>query len=372
MRLNKIFTALLFTSLLVSCKIGNFMDIRDNNDGALYLYAATASGLLTFQVDTVSGSLSDKGTDSSIPTQINACKFVYENEKKNLFFSYGTNPYYISGYDVKGDGSLDMLPGYPASFGTYPVDDYVFTDDKRFLYAISSDGSTPHVISGFNYNSDGSLSPTAQGTFSAYTPPAEGFLIFDTHLLKNDGTGWNSYTIAGDGTLGNYLNGYSLGAGTGECPAVLNGYLFKLLLGAGGSNYGYSYNLDIHNTTAAQISSPIVGATAGSSTSNALVKDPKERFLYFVSINENNIYCLRTNTDGTISTINYIPTGVNPGAAAIDPYREFFFTASEDGGGGFQINIHRMNGDLPESTFNIRGGMPGQIFELSAVRYSSD
>ena len=369
MKTNKIYTALLFIPLIISCKIGNFMDIGDNNYGALYLYALTSSELLIYNVDKESGLLSDNGSDTGISSVTNICKFVYEKEKNNLFISHGTNPYYISGYNVNSDGSLSLLPGYPVSFNANSVDDYIFTDDRQFLYALCSDGQ----IYGFYYNSDGSLSPTSQISFSDYTPPAEGFLTFGGYLLKNDTNGWRSYSVAADGTIATYLMNYSLGAGGGEYPAEANGYIFKLLLGAGGSNYGYSYNLNINDIAPTTITNAlVVGANGGSTTYNALVKDPLQRFLYFVSVNEDNIYCLRTNTDGSIgTTIDYIPTGVLPGAAAIDPERAFFFTASEDGGGGYQINIHRMNGDLPESTYNIRSGMPGQVLELAAVRYYS-
>ena len=372
MQKNKIFTALLFTILMGSCKIGNFMDIEDRNnyDGALYLYAATSSGLLIFQVDTQTGTLSEKGTDNSITTGNNACKFVYENSKNNLFISHETTvPARITGFDVNPDGSLDKLPGYPVGFpGANSVHDFIFTEDKRFLYALSSDG----LIYGFNYNSDGSISPTAQILLADYTPPIEGFFMFDNHIVKNDNTGWESYSIAGDGTIASYLTGYNLGAGTGECPAASNGYIFKLLLGAAGANLGNSYILNINNTATTAVSTSIsIGAVAGSNTTNALVKDPQERFLYFVSINENNIYCLRTNTDGTIGIpIDYIPTGEKPGAAAIDPYREFFFTASGDAVLGYQINIHRMNGDLPETVFN-NISVTDQVFELAAVRYNN-
>ena len=345
------------------------MDIG-NNGGGLYLYALTPTELLIFQVDPDSGSLTDKGS-ISISAGNNTSKLIYENEKNILFISHETsNPARISGYQINYDGSLNFLPGYPIDFaGANAVDDFIFTADKNFLYALTSD----NLIYGFNYNSDGSLAPTVQAVLADYTPPAEGFFIYDGHIIKNDANGWTSYTIAADGTIANYANGYNLGAGAGEYPAAVNGYIFKLLLGAAGSNLGNSYDLDIYgipvNTAATQISANVtIGAVAGSNVNNALVKDPDGRFLYFVSVNENNIYCIRTNTDGTIGIpINYIPTGALPGAAAIAPGREFFFTASEDGSGGFQINIHRMNGDLPSDTYD-HSAVPEQILELIAVR----
>ncbi len=158
----------------------------------------------------------------------------------------------------------------------------------------------------------------------------------------------------------------------GEYPAEANGYIFKLLLGAAGSNLGNSYDLDINgvpvNTAATKITDNIaIGAVGGSNINNSLVKDPKERYLYFVSRNENNIYCISTAADGTMQPTDYINTGDFPGAAAIDPYREFFFTASEDGGGGFQINIHRMNGDIPSNSYDNKA-VANQILEMIAVR----
>ena len=367
--LKKIIIFLLSLSLLSSCRIGDFADIGNHNYGGLYLYTLTASELKIYQIDTESGTLSDKGS-MSISAANNSCKFVYENEKNNLFISHETaNPAKISGYNINDDGSLDILPGYPVEFpGAASVDDFIFSGDKRFLYALTSD----NLIYGFNYNSNGSISPTAQGILNDYTPPAEGFFNFDGHLIKNDSNGWTSYSIAGDGTIANYANGYNLGAGTGEYPAVANGYIFKLLLGAAGSNLGNSYNLDVHgipvNTAASKITDNVtIGAVGGSNTNNALVKDPAQRYLYFVSINENNIYCIQTNTDGTMVPTDYIATGELPNAAAIDPNREFFFTASEDGVGGFQLNIHRMNGDLPSDTYD-HTAVSEQILELIAVR----
>ncbi len=184
------------------------MDIGKNS-GILYLYALTATELMIFQVESESGSLLEKGSDTSLSAANNACKFIYKNDI--LFVSHGTaNPAKISGYNIHDEGSLDLITGYPVDFtGANAVDDFIFSADNRFLYALTSD----NLIYGFNCSSNGTLSPTAQGTLADYASPAEGFFNFNGHLIKNDANGWTSYTIAGDGTITNYANGYNLGLG---------------------------------------------------------------------------------------------------------------------------------------------------------------
>ena len=360
-------TVLILSAVLLSCKIGNFMDIGNNfYNTPLFLYVQTVNELRIYEIDTENGTLNDKGSFPLI-SELNNCNLLYENEKKLLFVSHGNNPAYsISAFNINGDGSLDLISGYPRTdFTVDPVEDFLFENNKSFFYAIAGGN-----IYGFVYESNGFINPTAPATWGGVNTPLEGrgIEIYDGYLMKQDNADSNMmYSIdSGTGNLGAPVNPApeidrsSLGA-----LIVSNGYVYKL--SGGMPNWVYAYSIDVPGVTTNQISGEAFGSVAVSSN-NAFVRDPEGRFLYFVSDTENIIFCFRTNTDGSIgSAIDEITTGMAPSAAAIDPYRQFFFTAGNDG--GWQINIHRMGGDLPENSYD-HISIPDQIFELYAVRYS--
>ena len=343
------------------------MDIGDAYNNPLYLYALTANEIRVYKIDLENGTISDTGNTVSLTSEINNCNLLYESGKNNLFVSHGANPnYYLSGYSINNDGSLGILSGYPRSdFGVDPVEDFLFDSSNSFLYAI-----TQGNIYGFIYGSDGSLSPTSVPSVGGVTTPLEGrgIEIYNGYLMKQDNADPNMFYSIDSGT-GNLtavsftpaltLNNSTLGALT-----VSNGYAYKIE-GAVPNNI-FAYSIDV-GVTISQISNATFGSVS-LSVNNAVIKDPESRFLYFVSDTQNTIYCIPTETNGTIgSTIDEITTGAAPAAAAVDPHKQYFFTAGTDGGTGYQINIHSIDGDLPENSYN-NISIPDQAFELFAVR----
>lgn len=361
MKINRLFTTIILTAFLISCKIGNFMDMGDYDDNPLFLYALTINELIAYEIDTDNGTLSEMNR-IGMPSIANSCKLVYEKEKDNLYVSHGTDPYYISAYDIKDDGDLDII-GSPYSMGSNSVFNFIFDSNKSFLFALAGP-----FIYGFEYLSDGSIVPTAQATLNEFTGgPTADLVMYDGYLFKHDANPWRSYTIdSGTGFL-SFFNEPAppVDAAIPGAAITSGGYLYKL--SGGIPNNIYSYSLDIPANTSSQISNQTFGSVS-LSTNNSLIRDPESRFLYFVSDTDSMIYGFRTNTDGTVGAIiDTIATGPSPNAAAADPYKQFFFTASTDGSGGYQINIHRMNNDLPENTYDNTGSSV-EILELLAVR----
>ena len=365
MNVIKLSTLLFLIIFSFSCKIGNFMDIEDydekNKD--LYIFALTDSSLIVYQTDTNSGSVYEKYNYSLSSTE-NYCKLLYENEKGNLYVSHGTNPYYLSGYHINGDGSLSILSGFPIDFAANAVDGIVFENNKSFFYAASLTS-----IYGYTYNSDGSLTPTAQVSLTDITSPLNSLVVYNNLIFKLDSNPWR---------------GYSINSGTGEVlfqgePAppmnntnimnsIVNSYPYLYMISASVPNTIYSYSVSSDAATSTLNSSPTFGTVAASNI-NAFVKDPENLFLYFVSDTENMIFCFRTNTDGTVGAIiNQFSTGSAPSAAAIDPYKQFFYTASTNGSTGYQINQYKVNNSLPDSPAGVIT-VGSKIFEMVAVRY---
>ena len=366
--MKKIVSVFILIILYSSCKIGNFMDISDRYNNPLYLYAQTANEIRIYEIDTENGTLSERGNTIPLTSEINNCNLLYESGKNNLFVSYGANPnYYLSGYSINDDGSLGILSGYPRSdFGVNPVEDYLFDNSRSFLYAI-----TQGSIYSFLYGSDGSLSPTSIPSVGGVTTPLEGrgIEIYNGYLMKQDNADPNMFYSIDSGT-GNltavsFTPALTINNSTPGALTVSNGYVYKIE-GAVPNNI-FAYSIDV-GVTISQISNATFGSVS-LSPNNAVVKDPESSFLYFVSETTlNTIYCIPTNTNGTIgTTIDEITTGDAPAAAAVDPYKQYFFTAGSDGGTGWQLNIHSMNGDFPSNSYNHLS-IPDQAFELLAVR----
>ena len=358
-------TVLILSTVLLSCKIGNFSDIgRNYYDNPLFLYVQTINEIRTYEIDTENGTLSDKGSSPLISEQ-NNCNLLYEKEKNILFASHGFNPSYsISAYYINEDGSLNLISGYPRSdFGVDPVEDFLFENNKSYLYAIAGAN-----IYGFIYESNGFINPTAPATWGGVNTPLEGrgIEIYNGYLMKQDNADTNMmYSIdSGTGNI-SFLSSPApnINNSTPGALTVSNNYVYKL---AGGiPNNAYAYSIDVPGVTTNQISIQTFGSVAVS-VNNSFIRDPEGRFLYFVSDTENIIYCFRTNTDGSIGiTIDEISTGMAPAAAAVDPYKQFFFTAGTDGGP--RVNIHRMDGELPSNSYN-HIDLPDQILEIAAVR----
>ena len=367
-KLKRILTVFFVITLLSSCKIGNFMDIGNGyNDSRLFLYVQTTNEIRIYEIDQEEGTLSEIGSPLSLTSEINNCNLVYESEKHNLFISHGINPTYsLSGYSINDDGSLSLLSGYPRTdFGVDPVDDFLFEDNKSFLYAAAGGN-----IYGFVYESDGSLNPTAPATWGGVNTPLEGrgIEMFHGYLMKQDNADSNMmYTIDGGTGVITFISSPApnINSSSPGALTVSNGYVFKLE-GAVPNN-AYSYSIDVPGVTTNQLSSQSFGSVSLSSN-NAIVKDPESMFLYFVSDTEDIIFCLRTNTDGTIGAIiDQVATGNAPDAAAIDPHRQYFFTAGTDGGIGWQLNIHKMDGDLPSGSYN-HISVADQVLEIIAIR----
>ena len=361
MKINRLFSVIILTAFLISCKIGNFMDMGDYDNNPLFLYALTVNELITYEIDTENGTLSFKGS-ITLPSIINESKLVYENEKHNLFVSHGDSLRYISGYSISDDGSLQLLSGYPfCPNGGNPVIDFIFDDNKSYLYGLAG-GS----IYSFIYEADGSITSTTPSTSGTYAGGLPAHIDnYDGYIFRQDSA--NSNTL------------YSITLGTGELVVQSNATpaINNVSTGALISSNGYICKIDGTVTPSTINSYSITGAvtdpkssvdldTYSSNINNALIKDPESRYLYFVSNAADKIFAIRTNEDGTVGALDptddVIQTGSAPNAAAIDPYKKFFFTAGTNG-----INIHRMDGDRPQNSYdNIV--MTDQVLELIAVR----
>ena len=150
------------------------------------------------KIDTENGTLSDKGSSPLISEQ-NNCNLLYEKEKNILFASHGFNPSYsISAYYINEDGSLNLISGYPRSdFGVDPVEDFLFENNKSYLYAIAGAN-----IYGFIYESNGFINPTAPATWGGVNTPLEGrgIEIYNGYLMKQDNADTNMLYSIDSGT----------------------------------------------------------------------------------------------------------------------------------------------------------------------------
>ena len=362
--MNKLFrntTALLLLILisqLSSCKIGNFMDIDGNNyDNPLFVFALTDSGLNVYQTDTRSGSLFQKHSNPSFTFTDGACKVVYDYERKDLFISHMSGAdNYITRFKVFEDGSLDTGGAYSYNIGAASIENYAFDNSGNYFYVLSAGN-----IYRFSYDGSGVINYLGMHATS-YPSPCISLNIYNNNLLIHGNAQWVTFTINGDGTLTDNAGFDPVNPTTinteNPGPSITDNspYLFKIA-----SADVISYNVDPVGAGTVQRDNYSPVPWAAPANRNDLIRDKENNYLYFVHDSNSDIYCIEIN-NGIINNITTVPTAAITNAAAIDPYKQYFYTATSG-----QLNQHSMSGSIPDSNYSQ---IPTPIiYELTAVRY---